>query len=69
MTNPGMKDFSSIYNYILQGIHIEENPSKMTNPGMKDFSSIYNYILQGIHIEENPSKNEKSRNERFLFNF
>ena len=28
MRNPGIEDFSSISNYILKGIHIEENPSK-----------------------------------------
>ena len=66
MRNPGIKDFSLISTEILEGIHIEENPSKN---GMKDFSSISNEILKGIHIKENPSKNEKSRNEGFLFNF
>ena len=64
-----MKDFSSISNEILEGIHIKENPSKMRNPGMKDFSLISNEIFRRIHIKENPSKNEKSRNEGFLFNF
>ena len=28
MRNPGMKEFSSISNEILKGIHIKENPSR-----------------------------------------
>ena len=28
MRNPGMKEFSSISNEILEGIHIKENPSR-----------------------------------------
>ena len=64
-----MKEFSSISNEILKGIHIKENPSRHRNPEMKDFSLISNEISKGIHIKENPSKNEKSRNEGFLFNF
>ena len=65
-----MKEFSSISNEILKGIHIKENPSKNErNPGMKEFFSISNEILKGIHIKENPSRNEKSRNDGILFNF
>ena len=64
-----MKDFSSISNEILKGIHIKENPSRNENPGMKEFSLISTEILEGIHTKENPSKNPKSRNEGFLFNF
>ena len=62
-----MKEFSSISNEILKGIHMKENPSR--NPGMKEFSSISNEILKGIHIKENLSRNEKSRNDGILFNF
>ena len=64
-----MKDFSVLFKYMLKGIHIKENPSKMRNPGMKEFSSISNEILKGIHIKQNPSKNENSWNEGILFNF
>ena len=57
-----MKDFSSISNEILKGIHIKENPSK-------NEKSRNEGILKGIHIKENLSRNEKSRNEGILFNF
>ena len=50
MRNPGMKEFSVIFKYMLNGIHTKERPSKNErNPGMKDFSSISNEILKGIH--------------------
>ena len=53
--------FLFIFNEILEGIHIKENPSKNErNPGMKEFSVISNYMLKGSHTKENPSKNERN---------
>ena len=44
-----MKDFSSISDEILEGIHIEENPSNNErNPGMKDFLQFLMKFLEGF---------------------
>ena len=64
-----MKDFSSISNEIVEGIHTKENQSKNEKSRNQGFLFNFQWNLEGIHIKGNPSKNEKSRNEGFLFNF